>query len=673
MGREFSNRAAQPGETGERLSAERDARSNLTGARVRAQKVVGGDEITYITVTTTGSRQIQLLPFTTDHHDWDGSFIAPADLERLKSRAAALGLLILRGEVDSGRSALGRHLLLDHTREGASQLHPETDLSALDVTDLKPGGYLLADLPQLRAATLHAFDLDRLAAQLRDRHRLIITVDTGTRLPDAVERYVADVRGPDPRSVLEAHLARLVGSATDARTVLSDGEVHDVCRDILASAKPRFAVHIATLIADSGTVDLRARLGARSDFDLDDWFANLPDLDTQALAISVAVLGGEPYEQVAMASAALKRRLEPDNQPPRESRPFNKTVSSRLRGLGAHLVPSSMLTRHGGTAPGQVVRYQDGDRPQQVILHVWNEYDDIRPEFLTWLRLCARSEVGTVRIRAAVAAGLLATKAFDHIRATVILPWAKSPDPGLREAAAIALGTVSDVPGLTNAAHRLVDAWSSGDAIAKLQATAIRAWRVKLADGDCENAVSLLDLVGSSDEPAIIEALCETIAEMLEYEDSVYSARLLTMLRTWMSGRSPEKRLNGKLAFLLSAADLVRQRPDGGLWPTMLAITEDDGGQAVDVAELWAQALNSSDFNREAKEVLAEWGRLADSSLRAVGVLASLMATCAQVRISTRTERIIALAVDRWTHAPRSRAAILSALQHLNAAPRSIR
>ncbi|MFI6540945.1 hypothetical protein ACIBHY_51410 [Nonomuraea sp. NPDC050547] len=662
LGREFSNRAAQPGGTEERLSAERDARTNLAFARVTAGKVVGGDEINYITVTSGGT-PLRLVELTAEDVWLNESFVQPPGFDLAESEARARAVLIIRGAAASGRFALSRHLLLDLTAGSVRRLHPETDLSLLAADDLEPGGYLLADLEPHRAARLRAFDLDRLAAELAPGHKLIVTITGEVRFHEAdIERYVVETESPPPDQVLKAHLKRLLGSAERVAAILRDDDVRALCQEELRTAVPGHVVTLATLIAKAPVPiaeSVRQGLEVKTRPDLESWFSKLPDLQTQTLAVGIAVLGGESYELVASAAETLCKQLEPPNPPPKAASPFGPTRGSRLALLNAHLVPSNLAARHGGTMPGEVIRYREPARSQQVLLHVWNEYDEIRPELLTWLRSCARHEVPTVRVRAAVAAGLLATRAFDHIRSAIILPWARADRPELRDVAAAALGVTADSRELRQAVRNLVSAWSADGSNPRLQATAARSWRVQTDPRDCVRAVALLDELSGSQEPVVIEALCESVTEMLEFEASAFAAEGLTLLRNWLAGRNADRQVLAKLAFVLAAADLVRELPDG-TWPTLLDIAEHDAERAPAIAHLWSAVLNSADLHQVAKEVLAEWARFADASLKAARALGRLLAAAAT---TSRTMRIIEIEATRWTRAPRSRTAVLDILR----------
>ncbi len=662
LGREFSQRAAQPGGTGERLSAERDARSNFTGADVVAHKIVGGHEINYITVTAARI-PLRLVELSAEDLQSDAVYVPPPGSGVVEAAVRSRGVVLLRGPAESGRYSLARHLLLRCVTGRVRRLHPETDLGALTATDLEPGGYLLADLPLQAAVKLHAFDLDRLVAELSAGHTLVITVADDVKFADPdVDRHVVDAPPCDLDAVLRAHLARVLTSPERVAAIVQDAEVAALCREQLRGAGPAAAVRLAGLLAEAAepvAESVRGRLAAGRNLDLESWFGGLADLASQTLALGIAVLGGEPYELVAASSQTLMERLEPDNQPAKAPSPFGATRGSRLRALHAHLVPSELATRHGATAPGLVVRFQDRTLAQRVLLHVWDEYDDIRTDLLTWLRQCARSEVSTVRVRAAVATGILATRSFDHIRSTIIMPWARAAEPDLRDAAAFALGVAADRSELRNAAIGLVRAWGADDSAPRLQATAARAWRVRLSGSSCRECVELLDKLGGVSRPVVVEAVCESLAEMLEYESSVFAADALDLLLTWVRGRNPDKRVTGRLAFLLAAADLVRTLPNGELWPALLHVAGQNPARAAAIAELWSVTLNSADFHRAAKEVLAEWARTVDGSAEGQAALGRLLTAAAT---TSRTNRIICIAAAGWSHAPRTQDVVRGAL-----------
>src|ERR1039457_6072613 len=186
--------------------------------------------------------------------------------------------------------------------------------------------------------------------------------------------------------------------------------------------------------------------------------------------------------------------------------------SGRLDGLHPTLQPSRVAPRHGGAPPGLVVRYKDAGIPARVVNYAWDELDGIRAELMAWLRHCAVHELATVRVRAAVAVGVLATRSFDMLRADVLYSWASQRNQWLHDAAAIALDTAAEEdPGLLAAVRNLVTAWASEGEQPSLRASSARAWRTLLDEDG--TAARHLHLLAATDDVGIIEVICASAAE----------------------------------------------------------------------------------------------------------------------------------------------------------------
>ncbi|MFC4591232.1 hypothetical protein [Sphaerisporangium corydalis] len=657
LGRELAARAAQPGTVQDRLDTEADAISSFASAKVRAENVAGGDMHIYyqaVSETEDAPRLMRLQP--ADLAEAEELFVAPTGFAALREAMATGRVVFVRADADRGKFMTARRLLLGCP--AVFRLDPQTRPAALTAdTLIKGGGYILADLPGATARELTAYEVAKLTAVLEECDaRLVVTLVTGRRLTDPeVAALVMDLGEVTDRvEVIYRHLRKsLDGEAIDR--IFDNAELMALVQEELSrDASPRHAAILAQFAAEASQAGgslfdaVRERLGLRSDSDFQDWAEGLPDLPTQSMALAVAVLGGEPYETVAAAAYRLQRGLEPETPLESAERPRLAPLaggkSQRLRKLRAHVTPSTVQTWHGG-APTQAVRYRDEGFQRKYLLYFWNEYDEARPRLLNWLRLCATHELESVRVRAAVATGVLAVQSFDNVRATVIRPWAESDEPDLRDAAARALRTAGETdPDLRAPIRNLVHAWSA-DASPALQATAARSWRIEYAAAGAGAALKALEKLSSSEDLDVTMAVCNSITEMWEIEGERLEAP--ATLLAWLDdrGRKPAARL----AFLLTAADLVR-KVDGVIWPALLYIATCDPVRHREIAALWRDAVTAPRLHPYAKTVLAEWAHAVNDRPHACRSLALLLATVAE---EPRSATIVAHEAAKWAKGTR--------------------
>ncbi|MEV5749775.1 hypothetical protein AB0L00_18300 [Actinoallomurus sp. NPDC052308] len=640
LGREFSARAGRPGTAQERLGTENDAISSFTGAHVEGEHVAGGDmNIVYQTVPDAKEtvRFAQIPRAALD--EVVELFVRPAGYAALAEAVASRRLLFLRADADRGKFMTAKHLLLGCA--GVYRLHPRTRLGALTGKALeKDCGYVLVDLPSSAARELTAYDLTNLYGLLEKRNaRLIVTVPTGRRFRDAeVTAAVTDLgEVADRMEVLLRHLERRLGDqATD--DITDDQAFMALAGEELA--KNPSCAHAALLAGYASDAyenkepladTVRDRLGALGEAAFTRWAEGLPDLPTQSMALAVAVLAGEAYETVSAAADLLQRRPEakkplPSTEAARGTGPYVARKNARLRELRAHVVPSTIRSRHGGTLV-DVVRFRDPDFQEKYLRYFWDEYDDARPTLLAWLRRCARHELESVRVRTAVATGVLAAQSFDHVCSLVIEPWARSDDARLRDAAAISLRSAATTkPALLPPIRNMVRTWSLEES-PRLRATAARSWRIERDGGGADAALRLLEELSTSDDLHVIDAICDSVSEMWQIEAERVDAA--AMLLRWL--RNPARKETARLAFLLAAADLVRREGDV-TWPALLYLSATDPLRHRQIAALWQDALTAPWLHPAAKEILAEWARTAEKERLVRMSFARLMASAAEGR-----------------------------------------
>jgi hypothetical protein len=209
--------AAQPGGTGRRLDAERDAVAGLgrfARATVRGQQVYGSDHI----VVNVGAGDAggaggtgpdgagpvpgRMVPLPEAELDEArAAFVQPGGYAALRRELAGRHLMLLRGPDGAGKYATARALLLAAGHDRLFRVDPGVDLARLGLGegegegggDFVPGaGYVMPDLPD--AAGLTAFQRQRLATALAARDcRLVVTLAPGL----AQAAWTPETGGPD--------------------------------------------------------------------------------------------------------------------------------------------------------------------------------------------------------------------------------------------------------------------------------------------------------------------------------------------------------------------------------------------------------------------------------------------------------------------------------------------
>ncbi|KPC65082.1 hypothetical protein [Streptomyces chattanoogensis] len=672
-----------PGDTDERLGTEREA---LAGLKVRAQQVFGGSQYVF----TMGADSVRMAEMPSEEIDeTQETYVRASGHPALvQQTATASRVILLRGAEGCGKYATARAVLLESGCRRLYRLDPTADLKHFDAQTVPPGaGFVMENLAQSAADSLTPFDLRSLDAALRKRDgRLVLTMSSKVQLPDAeLERTVTEVsERADPCDVVRAHLLWRSGPGQAARAhrLLGRPDVASLIDGMADTPELARAAEAGRLLAElTGPDEDIARQVAERLEQLDlcgprsivPWLEELPDLATQCLAVSTAVFGGEAYETVASLAERLRDLLQPPETAEHPDRPRNKPFASsgsqRLKAIHATLIDSEVATRHGG-ARGRVVRFRDPDTALRVLDVVWAEYDTLREVLPVWLRQCAAHQLPTVGVRAAVAAGVVAQRTFETIRAQVLMPWATGREPRLWHAAATALYVAAEDTAHTEAVRNLVTAWSGAGTESRLRAVAARSWRILFEKEGAEPAWALLHALAAAEELDVVDAVCTSVTEYLALEEGRYQREALDLVDQWVvSGNyGPERRFVGQLSFLYAANDLLGpglgETGEGSdaLWPELLRASARDPVRQQEIAVLWEAVLNSADVFESAQEILAKWARMVEPDNRGRRALARLLAAC----VSTpRTERIIRHQAAVWSRAGAGRGAPLTAREVL--------
>ncbi|WP_433227101.1 hypothetical protein [Actinomadura formosensis] len=658
----------------DRIGTERDALSGY----VRAERFVGRDQHIYNFAPAGGrrSRVVRLRPH--DIAEAERAFVEPVDFADLCRRAGDRRVVILQAGRHSGRFAAARRLLWLLTGDAPERalfgVDPEIGLDELTSDDLTEGaGYVYRDPARPDAIT--EFGLDKVSGLLEEAGaRLVITVDpawtlTGPRTAECVLRLG---RVGDRREIARRLLALELGEERAGVLLAEPGVPELIDAQLAEDGPPRHARTVVRELLGAHRQSLplartaEQALRLRDDEQRTEWFESLDSLSLQCMAVSTAVLNGEPYETVALAAMRLKNDLETDNPHADSLRgldePLKPTKRTWLSRLGARTVPSTVRLRYGATAPTEVIRYLDPYAQGKVLGYFWAEFDEQRPHLLDWLRWCAEHPLESVRTRTAVATGFLAARGFDLVRALVIEPMARSRDPRYRTVAAAALhATVTQRPALREPIEDLLRGWSGPGEPVQLRATAARAWRVAHEAGGASAALDRLEEHASDDAIGVTAAVCESVTELWETEWD--GARIPERLLAWAAGSEEVRATTARLAFLLAAAQLVRRLPgDGFDWPGLLHIAAMDTDRMRDIAALWRDVLQDTAVQDPAWDVLAEWARTADGTPLVRRSLARLAWTVASDSLIAGRLRYAARGWAEDEHTRRSSADVLTAL-----------
>ncbi|MDT7787574.1 MAG: hypothetical protein QOF58_5993 [Pseudonocardiales bacterium] len=650
VGAGISSAAANPGTTASRSDQVRQARQSFAAA-TQFRDAIAGDQYHFYAASTTttvlGTHQLS----DEGLREIVDTFVTPQGLGSVDTK-----VVVLRAAAGYGKLALAVWLLANRSGFGkVFRLGPDADLRKLAVDGLtKASGYVLDDLSSQAASALTSFDLDRLDAELgRAGAQLIITVRPETQFTDDINRYVLDVAArPLPREVLDRHLVWRLKTTSRAAELLARPDVVQLVADELPATAPlRKAADLARLIGEvSGRPEqlvtlVRQRLTRFGQNDFTTWFDGLDDLYLKCFAISLGIFNGLPYETVADAGLLLLKKFDvasgtavATKAVPEAADPFGDSRGTRLHKLRAQVGRAEVQTVYGKVT-AEVVRYTDTSFPARVLRHVWQEHDRARNGLITWLRDLGGHQSQTVRIRAATAVGVLTTFAYDHMRYEVLTRWASSNDVYRREAAAVALvgPAEDDDQGLRAAVRSLVDDWSWGNG--NQRATAARAYGTEIGLKSLDTSLTSLERIAideNNDDFDVVQAVCESLTELVEYGGTTAAGRVLDLIRKWAASRKPLNHVVAHLAFMYMAADLVTRRPDGVMWPSLLWFSYDHREHHQVIAELWARSLGSVDHPL-ALTVLDEWAEYVEKDSTARQVFVGLMRTaCTNNRVPYR-------------------------------------
>jgi hypothetical protein len=608
--------------------------------------------------------------------------VPPAGYPALCTAVSVRRLVVVRGAAGTGKAAALVHALTGGSGDVCvMKLDAATDLSTLAPSQLPDCRAIV--LPDLTAHQLDGLDEDtvgRLTAELAASDRWLgLSVTDDLPITSAVEAVVVEIGDPpSPREVFDRHLEDGLRSRPARERLLADPEIVRLLADELTASTPlgraaRLAQMLSIGAEPAGLAAIvRARLDNRAHDECVQWFRTLPTMRAHCTALALAVLNGLPRADVTAAADGLIELIapKPDRPDPgKADNPFAKDADVPLATLRARTT-SGTFTALEGDIPVIELRYLDPLFPSWVLRHVWDEHDSARPHVVTWLHGLGGHPNPDVRVRAASAVGVLATRAFDFVLPRIIGPWAREDDGDLRDSAAIALDPPAQHDDLRDVVAEVVQNWAADKGHPLLQATAARTFGGDAGVARPTNALRQLRDLAEVDHIDVAIAVAQSLGELVVRGTGAVAGRVLTEITNWITTGRAEVRLVGRLAFLrltyLRGAPIPSgQRPDPAsrAMPTLVAIAMRDPRFVPRLAALWSDGLNSADAHRELGTSLTGWAEAVEAHADARATFVAVLRTAAT---HPRTAAIIARAAQRWRADAIAPATAQAVLDHLS-------
>lgn len=353
-----------------------------------------------------------------------------------------------------------------------------------------------------------------------------------------------------------------------------------------------------------------------------------------AFRIALAVLGGASHSAVSAAAHLLTWELsvqsDPDSTPARPlfcDDPESDLALSRARPAdGAVDVAGAEVT-------GRLIFYRGAALPAAVLAELWDRHFPVRAPVVRWLRLLADDPRPQVSMRAAVAAGELSVRDFEHGYAELVRPLAEAPTPRRRVFAATALDQAAGHASHRRAVRKVVEDWSRHGTPA-LRWTAAMALGYGRSADSMDDTLDALARIGVRDDGEQLAVASLNVVRLLTLPEC---ATVLRRLADW-TGHHGEEYQDLALVSIVRLAltdvdEVLDDEPgtplgDRGDWPLLLALAATRPELTGKLADLFWTALNtarSRDVAFDALETLLRSASRKDGSAWTREGLAALL------------------------------------------------
>jgi hypothetical protein len=533
---------------------------------------------------------VRYLPHV-DAERLEACMVLPPSQVDLLSMLEAQSLLFLQGAESTGRTVAALHALLTwtQTRHDAARDSETAQVGVIvprssfhqAAPDLRKGhGYVLEPPSTGSARDLGVIaDTMKEAADKQDCRLIILVPSDVSRPPGVVVKH----RPPSASDVF----ARCLGfeaAAVGVDAHLLDGLREEIDDELRHETSPRQAAHmairlVASLKARKNIDEMRAELPRQQRDDIRRRLDEDKPVLGRCFMVSAAVLNGLQETIVSTAALDLVEHIKKvDSIKPEERLPVWEKLGTWLDYAAASIDPAQMS---GG---GRTVRISPPF--ERLTLRVfWEDHPTIRESLATWLiSLSENASQPNVQMKAAHAAGEIATLSFPIAREKFIDPWARSRNLERHRLAAMMLeSAVERDPDILPSVLDLLKELAKGTRHERLAAARIYGSSV----GPKIFQIALQEL-GSIALDRDIE-VCRTVAGSIgNLYSSETAAAIITELATWAGG---EVSISEQYASALAFVRLARIA-GGNSACTPLTDLQPAEAFVKPIAALWRNALD---------------------------------------------------------------------------------
>lgn len=411
-------------------------------------------------------------------------------------------------------------------------------------------GVLIESVGFNTLSELAGFELQRLRGVVSGGSAVVLTARTPLPLASGlVDLPTVEGTPPEAKRVVEV-IADAQGMPWTARSFALEA------LELLAPpVSPSTAVSLiqAARTSRGPPEELAARVDATAtDNVLDGWLSKGQSADHVASLAAAAVLDGNPSSDVDAEAIALSQLL---GEEPSGAASEPKLFRTTGRGWPAEIVKVTHqpFNTHFGSQETEVVEICPPHTRDRVITYLWRRLGaDFRRPFVLWLHQLPAHRSASVRMGAAVAAGILFVEDPIIVERELLRAWALDGSQSPRAAAGLALGVPAAFGADPAPARALAHAWGTGPD-SRLRHAAVVAYGGPLGAWDPGSAAPAHLWRIGGETPELENAANVSLASLVAAGAEAGRVRdtVLVTLLSQTERRPPPRRAYGLLPLLL--------------------------------------------------------------------------------------------------------------------------